>query len=403
MKRQALSQEASRVAFLVHEPVLYTHYANVWAAMPRDGFEILLTNAFRPENSVAGCAEFLRKIELKRFPYRFLQEVLRARVKYRYVVSNHFISGSSPSPASLRQRVVNRAKNLVKRTANSASRLLGRPRPFRVSAGDPVQYLGMQVGERQVRFMYGADIGDGWSLQPWNSMYDLFLCHGPNDQAAFSARFKGRALLMGYPRYDGYFAPDLDTSAVELEFAIDRGRPTLLWMPTLGDACSITHFAEGLAKLSGEYNLIVRPHPIAFRQEPKTIEVLEALRYRIDRDPVRDMNALFRVADAVLCDYGGSVFGAIYLGKPIVLLDVPCSSEYYTVANSSNLELRAHFPLVGPADTGRIPSLLQEPEAIRRQQESLAKLFGKYFADNRGRSAQAAAEILANLDSILGQ
>ena len=53
--------------------------------------------------------------------------------------------------------------------------------------------------------MYGADINEGWSLNAWNQIYDVILCHGVNDQAEINKRFTAKTYIMGYPRYDEYF------------------------------------------------------------------------------------------------------------------------------------------------------------------------------------------------------
>jgi hypothetical protein len=131
---------------------------------------------------------------------------------------------------------------------------------------------------------------------------------------------------MGYPRYDGYFDRNLDTSGVVREFEIDPARKTILWMTTTGEgASSIPGFARPISGLMDQYNVIARPHPIAFRAEPGDIELLRSLNFKIDANALRDMNRLYKAADFVLCDYGGSAFGAIYLGKKLILLDVPGS------------------------------------------------------------------------------
>jgi CDP-glycerol glycerophosphotransferase (TagB/SpsB family) len=250
--------------------------------------------------------------------------------------------------------------------------------------------------------MYGADISDGWSLAEWNAMYDAFLCHGPNDAQALSKRYKGRTFQMGYPRYDAYFSPDLDVSSERREFSIDPAKPTVLWMPTFGaGACSIPHFANALAPLAANYNLIVRPHPLSFRESPDEVALLKSLGYRIDGNPVRDMNRLYRVVDAVLCDYGGSAFGALYLGKRMVLLEVPGSAEWYTVRDASNSELATHYPSISPDTAYALPGLLADDAYWSEQEPKAQALSAKYFADLRGTSSRRAAELLLSMDTLL--
>jgi CDP-glycerol glycerophosphotransferase (TagB/SpsB family) len=173
-------------------------------------------------------------------------------------------------------------------------------------------------------------------------------------------------------------------------------------MPTFGDgACSIPFFARQLAQYNTRYNLIVRPHPFTFRKKPEDIALLRSLGYRLDDNPVRDMNKLYRLTDFMLCDYGGSAFGAVYLRKPMVLLDVPGSRDWYTVRNSSNLALAEHYPSVAPDDAARLGPLLDDAPYWAAQLLASAPLADRYFADYRGTSSMRAAEILTDLDRLL--
>lgn len=393
----------NKIAFLVHEPNLYAHYSSVWAAMDRDAFVIVFMNVFAGDGreGAAGVDECIEKIRGHGYEYTYLDELLRRGVKYKYVVSNHCIGGSSIYPI---QKSGTRIKNACKEVINRASLWLGRPERYAIRYKDPVQYIPLQVGIRQIRFMYGADIGEGWSLQPWNEIYDLFLCHGPNDEAALKKRFRGKTAIMGYPRYDGYFDRNLDTSGLVREFEIDPARKTILWMTTTGEgASSIPGFARPISGLMDQYNVIARPHPIAFRAEPGNIELLRSLNFKIDADALRDMNKLYKAVDFVLCDYGGSAFGAIYLGKKLILLDVPGSKACSWVANTSNLELHGVVPAVGVENFQSIHGMLSDENLWAEWADKSRILFNRYFADNRGTSSRKAAEILTNLDSIIDE
>ncbi len=253
-----------KIAFLVHEPTLWKFFARTQAA----GYETV-----------------------------WADELIRRGAKYRHLVSNHKMRGDSTRPASARVQALYALDHAIKRGINRVCTALGRPERFGFHGFAPKQYWPLQIGEIQIRFMYGADVGEGWSLAPWNEIYDAFLCHGPNDAQQLARRFKGRTFQMGYPRYDGYFSPGLDTSAEAREFLIDPARKTLLWMPTFGKgACSIPHFARALAPLRERYNFIVRPHPLSFRKSPDEIALLRSLGFLLDDQPARDMNKLLKLS-----------------------------------------------------------------------------------------------------------
>lgn len=392
-----------KVAFLVHEPALYVHYANVWKEMSRSDFSIVLLrrSIFEGDDAVLGSKDFMSLIRGCGYDYCYFDDIVREGIEFKYVVTNHVIGGSSKEPATK----VHRLKMFIENTIVRVRSFLLAPGEghwrYSSTVVDSIQYYPLQIGRYQVRFMYGADIGDAWSLQDWNEIYDLFLCHGPNDEKQLRLRFNGKTALMGYPRYDSYFKDELDTESVRQEFGLDASKKTLLWMSTLGkEVSSIPDYAEAISELFEEYNVIARPHPIAFLQEPENIDLLRSLKFRIDDDATRDMNSLYKLVDCVLCDYGGSPFGAIYLDINLLLLNVKGAESQRTVENSSNIEIRGQFPVVSCADVSEIRSLLHDASLWKAQRAVRGEVSGKYFAEFKGTSAHRAAQILLALDDF---
>jgi len=183
----------NKVAFIVHEPTMYAHYSKVWAEMGRDQFIIVLLGVFENEGKKEnnGVTAFIENVNSLGYDYTYLGDLVRSKVKYKYVVSNHSIGGTSLTAISKKARV----KFFVKQAINFLRKCVG---AYALYANTDL-YIPLRVGTKQIRFMYGADISDGWSLQPWNELYDLFLCHGPNDEAQLKKRFDGKTLVMGYP------------------------------------------------------------------------------------------------------------------------------------------------------------------------------------------------------------
>lgn len=395
----------NKIAFLVHEPTMYAHYSSVWAEMDSDSFAIVLLGVFvRDSIGTNGVSDFLSKVGKLGYEISYLDDLVVNKIKYKYVVSNHILGGSSPHPVTLYQTILVKAKNVVKVVANTLTRFSGATKRYQPDKLGSNQYPPLQAGIKQIRFMYGADISDAWSLDAWNDIYDLFLCHGPNDEMHLKKRFKGKTMIMGYPRYDGYFSPNLNVDDVIAEFSIDRTKQTLLWMPTYDafedNVCSIPYFSRAISDLKNDFNIIVRPHPISFRLDRPGIELLESFDFKIDRNPMRDMNKLFRIADAILCDHGGSAFGALYLGKRLVFLKTPAADNAAVLKESSNLELMKYFPALEVEQTNTMGALLNDTSYWNESLESGRDLSDKYFANYRGNSSHKTAEILLNLDSI---
>lgn len=406
-KLTATGRVADKIAFIVHEPAMYAHYASVWAEMRPDAFVIVLLGpiARLGDQADAHAKGFKQKVERMNYEVVYLDDVVRRKIQYRYVVTNHIMGGDSmrPAPCSRSEVRQRSARNRKRYLLNLARRAVGLPRKYTYEI-DPHQYPSLQVGLKQIRFMYGADISDAWSLEGWNEIYDLFLCHGPNDAGELGKRFKGKTAIMGYPRYDAYFQPGLDVDGVRAEFGLTIGKRLVLWMPTLNTSpdgeCSIRYFAEAVAALRPEFDVVVRPHPMSFRQDPEGIALLESLGLNIDRDALRDMNAMFKIADTVLGDHGGSVFGALYLGKKLVILNPPHGNAVRE-RTSSNAELAAHFPVIESGDGGRLASVIRDETYWTECLCKARTLSDRYFADYRGDSSRRVAQILGELERYI--
>ncbi|MCK4817602.1 hypothetical protein KA005_17670, partial [bacterium] len=263
-----------KIAFIVREPLLYDHWVGIWRLLDNTKFEIVILDIFRNspnEHFRKSAEEFLDRISKANYSYRFLRDVLSEKIKYRYVISNHLVQGST-----LYNQITfkSKFKNYLKIIFNFMFRVFKVNKSFPLHVAD--QYLPMQIGIKRIRFMYGADISEGWSLSKWNEMFDVFLCHGPNDAGAVSSRNWGEEIIqIGYPRYDDYFnIPNLGED-LNRSFSLSPSKKTILWLPTLGEGvCSIPYYVKQISELSQYYNVIVRPHPMTFRLAPENIKLL---------------------------------------------------------------------------------------------------------------------------------
>lgn len=395
-----------KFAFLLHEPILYGHWKDIWGLLDPDEFQVLLTDEFRKKDGspFALSAQNLENLLRSHgYPYCYVSDLLESGSKYRYVVSNHLVSGGSLTRGTKRRH---RVRRLRRRVRNACFRLIRMK--HKVDLLDPQQYVSLQCGVNPIRMMYGADINDGWSLAQWNEQYSVVLCHGPNDAAAVQSRFDAEVFQMGYPRYDRYFNDPIPKERNPLfeEFSLSRERKTIIWLPTMGDAaCSIPYYAEHVARLANRFNVIVRPHPISLRDQPDYIQLLEELKFKIDRNDVRDMNSLYALADFVVCDYGGTAFSALYLDKNIVQLNVPGADSWFATSRSSNMELRKLLsPVLDPSEAEQLSEIFEDDGIWQRQKAQREKAFQSYFAPYRGDSSVRVVQLLRDLrDGRIGR
>jgi hypothetical protein len=388
-----------KFAFLLHDPSMLVHYVDVWKAIGPSNFVIVLTDYFSSDvkgKTKLGVSDFFTIVNTEGYEIKEIRAVISCGIKFKYVVTNHVISGSTKEVRH------GTAIDFFKKILNRLLTNFGR-NPAWSFAVDINTYLPLQVGNVQIRYMYGADISDGWSLANWNNIYDIFLCHGANDEREIRKRFTGKTFVMGYPRYDRFFSDQIDLDLTKQEFELSSLKRTLLWMPTLGgDYSSIPLFAEPLSALRNKYNIIVRPHPLSFVQETDFVALLERYQFHIDRLVLRDMNELFSVADVVLVDNGGTPFSAIFLGKNIIFLGVPddlgtSSAASTYIAGSSVLELKRHLPSVIPSEIGALEDMLDSDEFYVNNRRMIDALFKRYFDSPRGGGAKRVAKIFENL------
>jgi hypothetical protein len=393
-------KEYDKIGVIIHQPLMWIHYSPIFQCLRQNSFSVILTENYRKKmssNQDSDEMALFQKIQRLGYQIEWAGDLIKTKKKYRYVISNIFIEGEF-GYLSIRDTLRVFTKNILKKILNRTF-LLRSTRKYLIAR----QYLPLRLGVKQIRFMYGADISPGWGTSDWNHIYDLILCHGPNDENALRDKFDVPTRQIGYPRYDGYFQKQLDTKKVAKEFSIDPSKKTILWMPTMGvDASSsIPYFAIAISGLKKRYNVIVRPHPMSFAHEKENIELLHKYKFKIDELSYRDMNKLYKSVDIVLCDFGGTPFGCLYLGKPFVILKVPDIENSSRIKNSSNEELAEHAPCIEKPSAIVIEKIIEDEKFWAELTPKICELRKKYFADLRGNSAETTAKYLSMLDKII--
>jgi hypothetical protein len=273
------------------------------------------------------------------------------------------------------------------------------------------QYLGMvdgapifkRLGQYNLRFMYSL-AQDGWNFADWNAHYDGFLCYGPYQAEQFAARFPGRVTAqMGYPRYDGFFAGEIDTRAVCAELSCDPAKPTIVWLPTYSVFSSVDRYCDVLASLTSRFNVVVKPHPMTTTKEPHRIARINAAGFTTVITGLYDNLKLYAAADYIVCDYGGPIFGALYTDSNLLLLDLKGVTDHDLVgADSPEIRVRRAIVSTDSTDSATIAALLDD-QAIWWDQKAARRLLRQeFFAPFYGFSAQVAAVLMSNAPRMFG-
>ncbi len=345
-----------KIAFILHSDELFHHYRNVWDFLGKGTFDIILNGSLEDRNV---CAD---KASIYDIDCYHLEDLLRNKIKYQTVVSNHSMyrtySGSS----------------LIK-----------------------------ALGNRQIRFMYALGKYKH-NFSSWNQDYDLALCFGPWQADKLASMYDLATFQMGYPRYDDYFNKPELIGYCPPELNLDPNKKTILWLPTWLELSSVPAFVDSMSALTDEYNIIVKLHPLSAAAEPEKLELLYGRNFTKVITEVYDNLVLFRCADFVFCDYGGTAFGALYLDKPLALLNIDDAEKDSLVGEESpELLLRKDIVNYQPDEGENIRNDLKNTVLWAEQVKVRSLLRKKYFNSSYGFSAQLAALVITNVENILKQ
>jgi len=343
------------VGFFVHTTELCNHYKNLWRLMGANNFDVILHGSHAEKNDTKAIVESLG--------YRcyYSEKVIEAGYQYEVVISNlsmHFYQSR------------------------------------------PISHV---LGKRSVRFMYALGKAKH-NFSDWNAHYDLILCYGPWQTERMKSCCDVVTFQMGYPRYDDYFNPQASTAVYPLTKPLDAAKKTLLWLPTWRELSTLNAFSDVMGSLCETYNVIVKTHPLIATREPAKLEALKPYNFHAVITHAVDNLELFPLADVVVCDYGGTAFGAIYLDKPLLLLNMPDAEKDSLVGEDSpDLALRQVIVNFDIADRWQLETAIETADVWLKQAEIRRRLRDKYFFPSYGFSAEMAYFAIKNIEHILKQ
>ncbi|NNE04387.1 MAG: CDP-glycerol--poly(glycerophosphate) glycerophosphotransferase [Xanthomonadales bacterium] len=348
------TDQPEKIIFAVQMAEFINHYKNIWRHLSPEEFEIVFAGQ-NPEDS----SEIRQFASRHGYVARALNEV-EGKVQYGTVVSNHpFVFGQH---------------------AHFMPRLA-------------------VLGHKHVRLMYSLGKAR-WNFSNWNDVYDLVLTFGPFHEKGLGHLESARTRQVGYPRFDHYFRGEIDTRQVATELGLEAARKTVLWLPTWAELSSIDTFVDSIAALNEEFNLLVKVHPLTATREPARMKRLANAGIQTMADINRDNVELFAVADFVLCDYGGSAFGAIYMDKNLLLLNSEqAESDEYTGNQSMDVQLRSWIPNIGAERKNELAGMLRDDAIWADQGGKRRHIEQKVFAPNKGTASEVAAQAIRELHS----
>lgn len=361
----------NKIGLILNHPDMFNHFRNILEYLGPEQVDFV----------IAGENEALKALAQKHgYTSVWYQDLLGKKPLYRYALTYHFIYyfdaiGPDGNPGKV--------------------------------------YLPELIGEQSIRMMYTLGV-DYWSYGEWNRIFAYQLTYGPWQSERLKS-FGAKIFEVGYPRYDDFFNQGIDRQDWLQKLGADPEKPTIVWLPTCYQH-TLRQFCEAFAHLSDRYNLLIKPHPLTWKNEAGLIRKLEYLPVTLVRNV--DILYLYALADFVCCDYGGTPFGALYTDRPLLLfnhhpethfdprrlylleaLPTTASTESSTLAelNPTELYLRESIVNLYPGQQERLATIFEDKALWEQQQAARASLRQQFFAPYYGNSSRRVAEILQAL------
>tara|TARA_Y100001968_G_C19170746_1_gene625508 strand:+ start:1 stop:762 length:762 start_codon:yes stop_codon:yes gene_type:complete len=185
-----------------------------------------------------------------------------------------------------------------------------------------------------------------YNLSYWNKYYDGILCYGEYHEKRFRLKHRIPTAQIGYPRFDKYYKPGFDRDSLIKKFKCDPQKKTIVWITTWNSLSSINNYVKEIYSLRSDYNVVVRPHPLMKENDPIGYKKLLNVNFNYIDNNEDDNVQLYALADLMLFDYGGSMFGSLYLNKNFAFLEMDLEAKKNPVLGNTSSEdyLKSFFP-----------------------------------------------------------
>ncbi|MDR0606235.1 MAG: hypothetical protein LBG80_18305, partial [Bacteroidales bacterium] len=354
----------NKVAFLISEKVTLKHMENIINNMPNDTFDLVVVNYIDLGiNNFVRC--FLRRLV-------FLTNARRIKRK------------NNMSPTEVMKKL-NKKFNLL--TINEVFRkklqysqvvcvfpelagLLG--------IGNGRKYGIEFLAKKLVRALFLIGAGNYIFNKKTNAIFDTILCSGEYQKERYETLgIKAEVIASGSPRFDKE-NKTVDKEVFFKHYGLDTNKKTILWLPTHGrHICSILEFLPIVKAIENDFNIIFSI-PFGPNGCYGDFPFLDfKIKLRVPTAIIvnnMESTELLGVGDYVFCDYGGSVFTAIYNDKNVLLLNAEDKYVHKLIGEDSpEVEIRKEIINFYRHEGDKLISALkdkkiwEEQKAIRRR------------------------------------
>jgi len=326
-------------------------YDELLQNLPEDKVDIIINDLNTIEKERLGNSlEIEKNLVLKKKKFIYLKEIFNKK-KYKVIISSGFAHSSTIT-------IYSTFKYMFGRTIGHLMDLIGVSsffmkifnRPFNAGGkhsriGTYASYPEKIIGEKSIRYPTGMDLN--LKLYPHESLrknFDIFLTHSLMETNLIKKKFDNKICKnIGYPRYNHLNDKQEILKKLKKEFLLDENKKIIYWTPThiyhrSETSKNLIPWIDKVAELNDKFNIIIRPHPKLLNYDKSIIKILKEKNFFIDLVSDRKIGDLFTVADLVFCDYGETPFSALFLERPLILLNMD-KNFHFTKELNINLSL----------------------------------------------------------------
>ena len=130
----------------------------------------------------------------------------------------------------------------------------------------------------------------------------------------------------------------------------------------------------------------------------KVHQIVNSGDFIVNTDAYQNMSELYLITDFVMCDYGGSLFSALYLNKKILLMNHKDAYLDEGVYTSESIELRKYLPSINETDAHGIKEIFDD-QKIFFLKEKYQEARNIYFGTNK--SSECSKIVAQKLEKTL--
>lgn len=241
--------------------------------------------------------------------------------------------------------------------------------------------------------------------------YDTVLCSGPHHveeirkQEELYDLTKKNLVEFGYYKLEKVRKDFLDYKKNNPDRKLDGRKARILLGPSWGEQSILDLCGAALIKilLDAGFELIVRPHPMTRKVNPKLLDSLNAEfkshpNYSFD-DDISGIESLF-TSDILICDWSGLTYEyAFGTERPVLFIDVPRKivNERYKEVGIEPIDeaIRERLgALIGPDELEKVPAAIEDMIENREKYVDEIRRAREEFVYNFGSSSKAGAKFI---------